>query len=46
MSGFSKFVYVGIFVAIIGAFLVYGFGKLDHKKEKASNKRRKSPKKE
>ena len=46
LSGFTKFAYVAIFVSIVAAFLFYGFQRLDDKKDKKTNKRRKSPKKE
>ena len=43
----AKFIYIAIFVAIIGAALFYGFSQIDHKKEKSNSKRRKaSPKKD
>lgn len=46
MSGFSKFIYVSIFVSVVAGFLWYGFQRLDTTNDKKSNKRRKSPKKD
>jgi hypothetical protein len=45
ISGTSKFIYALIFISIVGAALYYGISQLDQKKEKGSNKRRRSPKK-
>lgn len=42
----AKLIYVVIFAAIVGGALWYGISQLDDKKEKSSNKRRKSPKKD
>jgi hypothetical protein len=42
----AKLIYVIIFAAIVGGALWYGISQLDDKKEKSSNKRRKSPKKD
>lgn len=43
----AKLIYVCIFAALVGGALWYGLSQLDdNKKEKTSNKRRKSPKKE
>jgi len=42
----AKLIYVLIFAAIVGGALWYGFSQVDQKKEKSSNKRRKSPKKD
>lgn len=41
----AKLIYVTIFALIVVAALWYGLSQLDSKKEKTSNKRRKSPKK-
>lgn len=41
----AKLIYVLIFVGIVGAALFYAFSKVDTKKEKSNNKRRKSPSK-
>ena len=42
----AKLIYVIIFAAIVVGALWYGISQLDDKKEKSSNKRRKSPKKD
>lgn len=42
----AKLIYVCIFAALVGGALWYGISQLDDKKEKPSNKRRKSPKKD
>jgi hypothetical protein len=42
----AKLIYVCIFAALVGGALWYGLSQLDDKKEKPSNKRRKSPKKD
>lgn len=42
----AKLVYLLIFAAAVIAALYWGFNQIDDKKEKGSNKRRKSPKKE
>lgn len=47
VPSFAKFIYVLIFVAVVGGAIFYMMGKLDtSKKSKSPNKRRKSPKKE
>ena len=42
----AKLGYVVVFAGIVIAALWYGLSQLDDKKEKTSNKRRKSPKKD
>ena len=47
VPSFAKFMYVAIFVGIVGTAIFYLMGKIDNsKKPKSPNKRRRSPKKE
>ena len=47
VPSFAKFMYVAIFVGIVGTAIFYLMNQLDtSKKGKSPNKRRKSPKKE